>query len=391
MHNFGILFRYEMKRIWRTRAALPALLVCSAVLFLLSLLEGVVIDPAERAVFRAEQSLNGRAVDDALIGEMIAEMTADEATHSMVLPEGSPYRNLGKFLSRSTGAAMTTIEGLSEPPELSELTEDSLYATREEILRFLWDYFRLTDGEKAYWSARETEIAKPFVWQSAAGVRHIRSGFMALTAVFCIVAGVCLAGVFAGDRVARTDALVLSSRYGRRDVFLVRVLAGEASGLLIGASLYASLNLPYLLFYGLRGSDALWQLITPLSSYACSAGRMLLTYTGVFFLACLAVSALYLLLSLLTGNTAAVTGAGFALVILDLFLTLPPRLRVVSQLRYLSPIQVLGNSSFSDPRLLRLPGQYFSSFQTAAVLYVLLAVLFALLAGRRYIRQDAGR
>ena len=63
--------------------------------------------------------------------------------------------------------------------------------------------------------------------------------------------------------------------------------------------------------------------------------------------------------------------------VLDLFLSLPPHLGLLSQLRYLTPAQVLINSSMADPRLLRIFGLVLTPLQSARLVYLILTVAAA--------------
>ena len=63
--------------------------------------------------------------------------------------------------------------------------------------------------------------------------------------------------------------------------------------------------------------------------------------------------------------------------VLDLFLSLPPHLGLLSQLRYLTPAQVLINSSMADPRLLRIFGLVLTPLQSAGLVYLILTVAAA--------------
>ncbi len=71
---------------------------------------------------------------------------------------------------------------------------------RERILEYIYNYFRLSDSDKDWWKEKESQIPKPFAWKTNLGVYSMKSNFGAALNLFCMIAGVSLAGVFAGEK-----------------------------------------------------------------------------------------------------------------------------------------------------------------------------------------------
>ena len=101
---------------------------------------------------------------------------------------------------------------------------------------------------------------------------------------------------------------------GRRDLFSGsrHLAAGRSSA-------------PHVIFNGLHGIDAAWQLVVPFSSYPYTAGHMLALLILDYYLGCLVVGSIAMLLSILIGNAVASAGVICVAVILDLFVALPPQ------------------------------------------------------------------
>ena len=72
--------------------------------------------------------------------------------------------------------------------------------------------------------------------------------------------------------------------------------------------------------------------------------------------------------------------------VLDLFLSLPPHLGLLSQLRYLTPAQVLINSSMADPRLIHIIGLVLTPMQSAGLFYLVLTAVAAVVVRSFYRR-----
>lgn len=76
------------------------------------------------------------------------------------------------------------------------------------------------------------------------------------------------------------------------------------------------------------------------------------------------------------------------LMMLDLFTTIPSEFRILSQIRSFTPLQVLINSSIMDPRLIRVGQRYLTVFQSAPIIYGVIAIVLCLITisiSRKYI------
>ena len=369
------LLRYELKKIFLSKITILALTVSAGMLLGIAMINYLVVSPYDRGVYEREAALEGRAMDDALLAELAAE--AEKAGGLSGIGPDSPYYHLAGYISRMQGTYLTIGEGLESEADNRELTATSVYQMREDLLEYIYDYFRLSDADKLWWKEKEDEIEKPFVWRANFGIYSMKSVFGAAMNLFCMIAAVCLAGVYAGEKSHRTDLFVLSTKEGKRTLWLVKFTAGEIFSLVAGTLLLIAGMAPHLLFNGLYGINAPWQLIVPLCAYPYTAGQMLARYVLTYYLGCLVIGALVMLFSVLLMNSMAAAGMICLGLVLDLFLSLPPHLGLLSQLRYLTPAQVLINSSMADPRLLRVFGLVLTPLQSAGLVYAVLTAAAA--------------
>ena len=377
MAIYGELLRFELRKIFRGRITILALAVSAGMLLGIALVNYLVVSPYDRGVYEREAALEGRALDDALLAELAEE--AEEAGGLSGIEPDSPYYHLAGYISRMQGTYLTIGEGPESETGNKELSAESIYQMREDLLEYIYDYFRLSDADKQWWKDKEILIEKPFVWQANFGIYSMKSVFGA----------VCLAGVYAGEKGYRTDSFVLSTREGKSSLWLVKFIAGEIFALAAGTLLLVAGLFPHLLFNGLYGINAPWQLIVPLCAYPYTAGQMLVRYILTYYLGCLVIGALVMLFSVLFMNSMAAAGMICLGLVLDLFLSLPPYLGLLSQLRYLTPAQVLINSSMADPRLLRIFGLVLTPLQSAGLVYLILTVAAAATVRSLYRRQEA--
>ena len=382
---FLTLYCYEMKKIFSHRIKLLVLLAVAAFLFFVSA-QRYLSNPNEMHPWDTEQPLDGREMDE----EFFAEM------------RGSGYQEtsgLWHFATIYTGKVFGYNESQSVTHGLGEVenwTEDVFYDTRKRVIDELEDSFYLTKEERDHWAKLEEINSKPFVYRCTKDVQNLRDTYQFTLTIACMLIAVFLSGSFAGEIENRTDSLIYSSNYGYNYAVVTKIVAGCTFSLITGILMLIMVHVPVIIFGGLHGLDAPWYMVMPFSEISLKAGEMLFLHTLVYILGCVLTGLLVMMLSLLFGRSMVASGTIFALILFDLFGTVPTHLRVLSQIRYLTPITVLLNSNVPDMRLTKIFGRYLISFQIAPIIYVIcgfiLIVITAWLFYRRYCwKKDIGR
>ena len=172
MATFAELLRFELKKIFQNRITILALALSAGMLLGIAVINYIVINPYDRNVYDREAALEGRPLDDALMAKLAAE--AEKAGGLSEIEPDSPYYHLASYISRMQGTYLTirddvmeTMSGESEAKsERGALTAESVYQMREDLLDYIYDYFRLSDADKQWWKEKEDTIEKPFVWQA---------------------------------------------------------------------------------------------------------------------------------------------------------------------------------------------------------------------------------
>lgn len=177
-----------------------------------------------------------------------------------------------------------------------------------------------------------------------------------------------LGRVFASEKSHKTEDLILSSKEGKKTVIYTKIISGEIFSLLIGATLLISIQLPNVIFNGFRGFNTACQIILPFSSYTYTSGKLIIMCLCVYLFACFLIGAIAMLLSCILNNVIATAGIICVGAGVDLFVSLPPKYRIASQIRYLTPIQLLNN--LADPRLLRIGKAFLNSYHLVGMLYI---------------------
>lgn len=114
-------------------------------------------------------------------------------------------------------------------------------------------YDRLINDYTAFY---DYSLAYENIQYAAANMLHLTIGIPVL---------VGLAPLFARERARRTDALLLSSKRGRRELARAKICAGALFAALVWLIMAASVTVYALLFFGTQGYGGLWQSFTDIT------------------------------------------------------------------------------------------------------------------------------
>lgn len=179
---------------------------------------------------------------------------------------------------------------------------DQFYETRRAKIRSKMnagdntDFY--TDAEKAKAAALDGKVAEPFLYDYSGGwetllIRGFQMIFLLAGLVICIV----LSPIFAREYQMGTDAVILASRYGRRETVRAKMAAGvqAMSGIYLLAVITGFLSI--LAVFGIQGWNCNYQLLMVTSFYGLKIWQVVLLGMGLNYLVMLSVMALVMLLS----------------------------------------------------------------------------------------------
>ena len=207
MNNFGVLYRFELKKIWKRKIVYAALAVCflaTAMIFIGEFSGSYDID-SEKAdtqypMFLTDrnyqQMLNGREINQSLLEEtvkaygMIPATAEKYSTTEEYQTYARPYSAIFNFVRNTT--QMTFSEIMQWTPDF-----DDLYARRQSMLENQWISKNLSEKEKAFWQQKEAEIHTPFVYQVTESYDVLFRAVTTIGLLVLMTTGICLSGVFA--------------------------------------------------------------------------------------------------------------------------------------------------------------------------------------------------
>jgi len=372
------IYLYELKKLFCAKVNLIAL--TGAVIMLLFLVISSIseVQPVSR---EAAKELDGRIIDGELIEEMKPAMKVENG--STVIEINAEYEKYVPIMD-----VVTSVTGYDM--DLTQLDGTEFYALREQELNQRIEKQRLSETEKKFWRRQEAQVSKPFVYHYHSGPANLLKSFQALGFFILLLSAIGLSGIYARETADNMNQLLLCSRYGKKELYLIKFVAGLTWILAVALFVALAIFIPFYFVYGMEGMGEMLQLVKPLSMLPYTLGQILGVYILVYLLAAVLFASVTMLLSVITQNQLAVTCAMLGYLLIDLFAELPDSFGLIQKMWLLRPNAVLMNTGFSNYRLIHLAGRLFLNYQAAPVIYIVI-IMAALLIGRwKYRRLQVG-
>lgn len=401
MHNLGTLYQFEMKKLLKRRIVWITLLagLLAAGISITSGLLGSYYVNGEKTdtnynMYLTDRSyqeaLDGRSVDQALLSEMVQAYDRLTTTEKYsATPEYQEYArpysaifNLVRSLAR-----MSTAEALAW-----ESDENGLYAQRNAFLEEKWQFYRLTEGEKDFWRAKEADIETPYVYRITDSYFTLLSSITTIGLFVLLAVSICLSNMFAEEHTRRTDQLILCSVNGRDTAYRAKILAGISFAAIFSLTITA---FSFALAFGVYGTDgfhAAFQLIFAESVCPVTAGEAILILYGCMGITAVITSVIVMFLSELSRSGMITLAITSGMLILSMIIRVPSQYRIPAQIWDWLPSGFLTPWNVFSEYLLPVFGHYFTSWQAVPVIYLLVSMAVAW-GGRRVYRgyQVGGR
>ncbi len=400
----GVMLRFEIKKIVMKKSTIAALVILFAMQVFSAIadsLGSVYVNDvfwethAERHRIDREYgiALSGRAMDDELLAqvqEAYGKMDWSNVEYlrsDLYKEEVRPYENVITYLMSWFGSSILTE---------NQLTEAAIYGRREQLRDSLWEYYELSDREKAYWQAKDAEVGIPFTYEYAAGYDSLTGmqGMYMTCMLMTFFIGVSMVTVFADEHTRKTDQLILSTRYGKGKAYFAKILAGSLVVFGVNVLFTGTLIAGKFFSYGAEGFGAAIQLVwTPWYSYPLTIGQAFLLMTGILLLSSVMTAVFAMLLAELLENSVGAMAIVVGLLFAARLVPVPLSLGVLSQAWNYLPINLLKmDEGFMDLRTVNLFGLQLTSWQAAPVLYAVLTGVMVFAGSRLYRRyQVSGR
>ena len=381
MKRFTTIYLFELKKIygkkmiWAAAAVLLALQLASNVVSLFMKYATVDADgnvtyqtgyEEDMGVREAAQTISGRKIDESLLSEMRKAYEEDGRSAEEIVKDRQTYREIYNYVVNYTGLGMVI-----------DLDEEELYQIRRDTLDEENQYWELKEEEIRYWENQENTIEKPFVYEYNDGVSRFFARINFLSLLWLSLIGIGLANFFGEEHIRRTDQLILCSKNGKEPLYLAKMAAGITFGIVGTVLFYLVQLLTILAIYGMGGFDLPLQLYLWMSSFPISLGGAIIISFFLSLAAAVLGSVFIMLLSELFRNGVAALSVMLGATLFTMFVAVPVRYGLISQLYNFMPMRFFSDTAFMDKRLFCIFGKYFTGLQAAPVFYLVLAVILA--------------
>lgn len=389
MNNFGVLFRYECKKLLSKKIVWISFLVCIITIvisFFAPFMGNYYVDGkllgSNYDMYQTDKgyaaALSGRAIDQDLLEETIdayGKIPETPGMHYMSAEEyqqdARPYSAIFSFIRRTTGMQTSEVMRSWQP------SEDDLYAKRQMWLTSLWEDLRLSDGEMNFWREREMQIITPYVYHAHEGYSAIISSYQTVGLFVLLLVAICLSGVFSDEHTRKTDQIILCSPLGKTKLYWAKITAGVSFAAISTILFFVFIFVATMCIYGAEGFHAAFQLIYAATSDPVTCGQAVVIAYGNMMFTAIVTGVFVMGLSELLHSNIATLAISTGLLILAMIVSVPDQYRVLAQIWgwlpwcFLAPWNVFGQYTIS------ILGHYLAPWQAVPMIYVISGAVIA--------------
>ena len=361
-HCFGMLYKYELLKILKSKFAIISILFLFGYAFIQGEFE--VRGNISPENLKNYQELNGRAIDEELLDELKA-LTDDAG--NIIDDTKKGYKGLKWWIDTA----------MDYRAPLDNLDIEKVYAEREHYIEDGYEAMQLTPQEISIWHSKEKSLKKPFIYDDAlisTGLLEVTTNYMIMMAM---IIAASLSTIFASETYRKTDPMVRATINGEKEVYFAKILAGMSYILSCAAVLLITFYLYTALRWGFTGLDCLVQVYLPSTSLNMTLKKLLLILITLIVLGAILISSFTLFLSNLTRNSVVTmtivlcTYIGLMIAAIEV----PLKFRFLSHFLSMLPGTMVSPRLVYDFRLIKI-GKYFMSYQIAPIMYILFSVVF---------------
>lgn len=397
----GSLLYYELKKILQKKITWITFLILFGIQIFLAISgslgtvkvqDQVVYTHIERNQMNREHGveLTGTTIDQDLIQKMqkaYANINLSSVDQSYLLTKD--YQE-NAILYEDFCSKMRTWISTSGTMNYSNVDAKTLYNMRSKQQKSMYEAYGLNNEEVAFWEQKEQQLPKEFTYTYATAYESLVSmsgGYMSLMLVTFFIA-ITMGNVFAEEYTRKTSQIIQCTRQGRGKLYVAKIAAGSILSLLVAVLFVTVAVIGNFASYGPEGFDAQIQVaLMFLSSYSLTIGQVFLILAGLVLLASVLTAIITMVLAEILRNSigamAIIVGCLFAVRLV----AIPLSWRTFSMLWNLVPINLVkADQGFLDPRLYHLGG-WFTSWQIAPVVYIVLGFLMCLAGKYCYCRN----
>ena len=321
------------------------------------------------------RNLSGKKrIDDTLLKEM-----QDSYREGAAEGEVRAYLPIYMFVQDITGADEVS----------QEIDSEGLYLMRQDSISQDRADQMLTEKERQYWSEKDSKIETPFTYEYGDGWSNLWEYAYTINYMLLLMITISLSNVFSMEHFGKTDAIILCSQYGKKQLYLAKILAGITFGAVTAIILFGVSPVSSIAIYGADGFHTALQIAFPMSSWTMSIGGAVLVLLFILIL----VSVLYSIVIMFLSEALKQRGGhsnSVGIMILTMLVDIPYQFRLVSQIYDLLPANLLTAWEYGMTGWSPVFRKYRNFFQIAPIIYCVTAALFGAW-GKEYTRKVSDR
>lgn len=409
MKRIGTLYAYELKKIASRKivwiVGIIMIFLCAFLSFS-DLISSSYYGEDEISGYEAmkinreyARNLADRKIDDTLLREMqdyYSREDVEESNDSIsdgqisIITDESQEDEIDKGIKEYTPIYAYVKEITEDSNMALKISSDELYKMREKsILQNRTDQM-LTEKEMDYWEEKDKQIETPFTYEYTESWSNLWNYMYTINFMILLMLAICLSNVFSVEYLRKTDAIILCSQYGKKHLYLAKVLAGISFGVIIAILFFGITAISSICVYGADGFSAALQIAFPLSSWNISIGESVLVLLFVLLIISVLYSVAIVILSEILKNSVAVMAILVGIMILTMMIDIPYQFRIASQIYDLLPTNLLTVWELWDDRLVSVFGKYLTNFQIAPILYLIIIIVLFFVGKRVYLKHQIG-
>lgn len=409
MKRIGTLYAYELKKIASRKivwiVGIIMIFLCAFLSFS-DLISSSYYGEDEISGYEAmkinreyARNLADRKIDDTLLREMqdyYSREDVEESNDSIsggqisIITDESQEDEIDKGIKEYTPIYAYVKEITEDSNMALKISSDELYKMREKsILQNRTDQM-LTEKEMDYWEEKDKQIETPFTYEYTESWSNLWNYMYTINYMILLMLAICLSNVFSVEYLRKTDAIILCSQYGKKHLYLAKVLAGISFGVIIAILFFGITAISSICVYGADGFSAALQIAFPLSSWNISVGESVLVLLFVLLIISVLYSVAIVILSEILKNSVAVMAIPVGIMILTMMIDIPYQFRIASQIYDLLLTNLLTVWELWDDRLVSVLGKYLTNFQIAPILYLIIIIVLFFVGKRVYLKHQIG-
>lgn len=404
MNNFGVLYRYECKKILSKKIVWIAFTLCIAIIiFSLCVpligfyyVDGEIVDTNYNLYQidkRYSEALTGREINQELLEETIAAYRKIPDTRGRHYTSTEEYQQYARPYSAIFNFIIGTTDMQTSDVMLSwQPNEDDLYTQRQIWLKAMWEDLGLSKGEIDFWQEREAQIKTPFVYQHHEAYSTLISCYQTVGILVLLLIAICLSGIFKEEHTRKTDQIILCSSLGKAWVYWAKITAGISFAVISTILLSLFTFIITICLHGADGFHAAFQFVYTRNSDPITCGQAVMIAYGNMMFAAIVTSIFVMVLSELLHSNIAALAVSTGLLIMSMIVVIPEQYRVLAQIWdwlpwcFLAPWNVFGKYTVS------IFGHYFTSWQAVPIIYLVASIVISIVGKPIYQRfQVSGR